>query len=539
MLEKHKKNYNVVIIGAGISGLTSAALLSKAGLNVCVIELNAKPGGYLAKYEKKGFVFDTAIHWLNHCGPDGIVNKVFSLIGPDFPRAKPQKRIKRFIGKEFNYLLTDNPDELKKQLIEGFQSEKKGIEDFFNAAKKMSPQFNNFHKLFRTAETLTFSEKVKLVYTKIKFAIPFIKYIRFTGEKGKKKGLNKFFKSRVLHEVFSNEPDILSCLIPIAWAYNKDFQSPPKSGSQSYALWTANEAEKYGCDIFYNSKAKKITQENGKCKSVIYEHKNQEYQVFCEQIISTCDIRSLYEEIMPGQYTPKKTLKKLKEADLYSSALIVNASLDCPAENLGFGEEIIALNKYELDKKENSEQEINIEQLSIFSQSARNKTLAPEGRGTLTFIMPAYFTNHNNWKTTTDSNNNLIRGKDYSALKTLYAEKIIKIAEEELSKNILSHITEYNVITPITFWRYTKNYHGSMMGQKPGKKNSMLGVAKYKTPLKGLYISGHWAELGGGVPIAIKTAYNSTLMILKERKHKFFKLFVDELKKKNNIKPKT
>ncbi|MCD4723810.1 MAG: FAD-dependent oxidoreductase, partial [Bacteroidales bacterium] len=39
------KIYDVVIIGAGIGGLTAAAILAKSRMDVCVVEMAAHPGG--------------------------------------------------------------------------------------------------------------------------------------------------------------------------------------------------------------------------------------------------------------------------------------------------------------------------------------------------------------------------------------------------------------------------------------------------------------------------------------------------------------
>ena len=64
-----KDKYDVLIIGAGISGLTSAALYSRFGMSVCLLEMDARPGGYLAGFRRNDFRFDSAIHWLNQCGP--------------------------------------------------------------------------------------------------------------------------------------------------------------------------------------------------------------------------------------------------------------------------------------------------------------------------------------------------------------------------------------------------------------------------------------------------------------------------------------
>ena len=60
---------DVLVIGSGMGGLSSAALLAKSGLRVCVVEAELRPGGYLAGFRRRDFRFDTAIHWLNQCGP--------------------------------------------------------------------------------------------------------------------------------------------------------------------------------------------------------------------------------------------------------------------------------------------------------------------------------------------------------------------------------------------------------------------------------------------------------------------------------------
>ena len=112
-----KYDYDVIIIGSGVSGLTSAALLSKEGLKVCVLERHYLIGGYLQGFERKGFIFDTAIHWLNQFNETGTVTKVFNYLGSDFPRPVEMKNIHRHIGDEYSFLLTNNPDNLKNKLI--------------------------------------------------------------------------------------------------------------------------------------------------------------------------------------------------------------------------------------------------------------------------------------------------------------------------------------------------------------------------------------------------------------------------------------
>ncbi|MEJ0082085.1 MAG: FAD-dependent oxidoreductase [Puia sp.] len=133
--QEFKDYYDVIVIGAGIGGLTSAALLSKAGLSVCVLEKEPRVGGYLAGFRRKHFIFDTAIHWLNQYGPDGHRDKLFSAIGSDHPKAIEQQRIRRYKGENFDYLLTNQPDDLRNQLIRGLSGGKKGHRKAFFEGK--------------------------------------------------------------------------------------------------------------------------------------------------------------------------------------------------------------------------------------------------------------------------------------------------------------------------------------------------------------------------------------------------------------------
>ena len=151
-----KSIYDVVVIGSGIGGLTAASLLAKAGFSVCVLEKEPHPGGYLAGFRRKDFRFDTAVHWLNQYHKNGMVCKIFDVIGNDYPLAIPQKRIRRYKGDDYEYLLTNHPDELKEQWKKEFPEEAAGIDRFFKAAKKIGVAFENFGYIFRSEETMGF-----------------------------------------------------------------------------------------------------------------------------------------------------------------------------------------------------------------------------------------------------------------------------------------------------------------------------------------------------------------------------------------------
>lgn len=519
-----KQHYDVVIIGGGVSGLTSAALFSKVGISCCVLEMDNRPGGYLAGFRRHDFRFDSAIHWLNNCGPNGLVTKIFKIIGDDYPKCRDQKNIRRFISDNYNYLVTNNPDELKEQWIKEFPHEKKGIIRFFKDAKKIGKSFERYANLSRTMNTMKWYEFPFHGLKMLRFALPFIPHIKYTGEEKLKQGLNRYFKDEKLHSVFCSEPDVLSCLIPISWAYINDFQIPPDGGSQSFPEWLMYATEKMGGDIWFKSKVKEIVVENNLAKGVKFEHREKEYSISSKYVVAACDAETLFEKMLPKKSIPITIKNRLKEAPLYASAITVALGIDCPSEELGLGEEIIFLADTSVPRNDLGQGDPHLSGIHILASTVRDKSLSLPEHGTITLFIPAWMDNNNYWGCEIDENGNFIRGDKYKALKEQYAEILIKRVENKLIPNLRKHILYCDVATPITHHRYTGNKNGTMMAQKPGKENYQNKVASYITPVKNLYLSGHWADLGGGIPIAIKSSINTTLLVLQKEDKKKFKL---------------
>lgn len=70
-----KPAYDAIVVGAGIGGLSVAALLSRGGVKTLVLERNPFLGGRCTSYRKEGCVIDTFIHMFARCeqGPFGEV----------------------------------------------------------------------------------------------------------------------------------------------------------------------------------------------------------------------------------------------------------------------------------------------------------------------------------------------------------------------------------------------------------------------------------------------------------------------------------
>ncbi len=80
---------NVVVIGAGVGGLTTDALLARAGLNVTVLEAHIYPGGCAGTFYHQGYQFDAGATLAGGFYPGGPMDLMARSVGIDQWPARP------------------------------------------------------------------------------------------------------------------------------------------------------------------------------------------------------------------------------------------------------------------------------------------------------------------------------------------------------------------------------------------------------------------------------------------------------------------
>ncbi|MBV8887416.1 MAG: C-3',4' desaturase CrtD [Chroococcidiopsidaceae cyanobacterium CP_BM_RX_35] len=79
----------VIVIGAGIGGLTAGALLRKRGYRVLILDQALVPGGCASTFKRRGFTFDVGATQVAGLEAGGIHHRIFSELEIDLPAATP------------------------------------------------------------------------------------------------------------------------------------------------------------------------------------------------------------------------------------------------------------------------------------------------------------------------------------------------------------------------------------------------------------------------------------------------------------------
>src|ERR1700681_1762093 len=114
-------DYEVVVVGGGIGGLTTAAVLAARGVRVCLLERNSRVGGCVANFEHLGYAFEPTAGLYSGWEPDGVYQRLFSELPVDPPRGdrlSPSYVVRLPDGIEV--AVTDDPHQFESDLRSAF-----------------------------------------------------------------------------------------------------------------------------------------------------------------------------------------------------------------------------------------------------------------------------------------------------------------------------------------------------------------------------------------------------------------------------------
>jgi all-trans-retinol 13,14-reductase len=135
--------FDIVIIGSGLGGLLSAAILSKYGYSVCVLEKNPVIGGNLQTFVRKNCRFNSGMHYLGSLDKGQILYRIFN-----FLEIYDKITFEKFNTQCFDKIIIDNQEydlatgieNYTNNLIKHFPEEENQIKNYID---KIQQVWNN------------------------------------------------------------------------------------------------------------------------------------------------------------------------------------------------------------------------------------------------------------------------------------------------------------------------------------------------------------------------------------------------------------
>lgn len=155
------QKYDAIVIGSGMSGLTSAAVLGKEGMRVLVLEQHYRPGGYLHRFYRKGGVeFDVGFHYFGAVEKQQVLGRYLDYLGvlDQLELIKlNDEGYDHLIFPDFDFTIPAGEQRYKERLKQQFPNERGVIDTYFKDLQHICDGFA-FYRL-RTEQNLTHADK--------------------------------------------------------------------------------------------------------------------------------------------------------------------------------------------------------------------------------------------------------------------------------------------------------------------------------------------------------------------------------------------
>jgi phytoene dehydrogenase-like protein len=502
-----KTDYDVVIIGAGMGGLSCGTLLAKKGLRVLICEQSAKAGGYCVNFQRNGFTFTPAVHYLNEFGPHGQMEEAFQTLGlPREIEFCPQDPQRRIITSSFDLTLSTDIDRFENDLSHLFPKERFSIHAYIEEWKRLVKIIEDLP--LKSLEVISLKEKLHLVYKGLLRGPQIFRYRGKTGQDV----LDSFFQDPLLKYLLSfgcrKGASILTCASPIMWAIKGNFYYIKDQGVEALPRLFLRQYQAYGGEITFNTLVKQIVVERGKAQGVRIEGGEE---IPSRYVISNADSHLTFQSLIGNHLLPDRFIRKLQKKVISAPIFTLYAGVDLDLAQMGFDGALIhyypAIDKNPWEEKGVEKFDIEKERMAIRIDSIKNPMLAPRGRHTVAIAAFAPY------ELFADGAKISPR---YTELKEEMAHKIIGITEKVIP-GLSSHIMVRNASTPLTYERETLNRHGATMGWYLSAKEFST-IRSQKTPIANLYQAGHWTFPGGGIPMVILSGIYAAKLVFKSMK---------------------
>lgn len=482
-------DYDAIVIGSGIGGMTAAACLAELGKKVVVFEQHYTAGGFTHSYARNGYEWDVGVHYIGDVGaPHTLTRRLFDFVsGGKLEWAPMDAHFDRiFLGKD-SYDLVATPKAYRAELLKHFPDEEKAIDEYFRriATAANAMRLITMEKLLpkpgaalargwrkwrmpswlnqttrSVLESLTGNQKLIAV---------------LTGQWGDN-GLPPAESSFIIHSLIARH-----------YLYGGYY---PVGGASQIAETIIPQIQKTGGELFTYASVEEILVERGKAVGV---RMADGHEVRAPIVISNAGVFNTFGKLLPADVAKQSGyLKKLDTVKRSMASLGMYIGIKDTAENLGLPKTNYWL--YSSEDYEGSLQRFfadpehtDIPLVYISFPSAKDPAFAGKypGRATIEIVAPGPHEWFAQWADKPWGK----RGDDYDALKEAWSQRLLERLYEHFPQ-LRGKIDYYELSTPLSTDYFCRYETGEIYGLDHDPSRFEQRWLTPKTSIPGLYLTG-------------------------------------------------
>lgn len=413
------QDYDVIIIGSGLGGMTAANILGRNGHKVLLLESHNKLGGFATWFfrEDRQHVFDISLHGF----PVGMIKTCRKYWSKDIADSIVQLKDVRFVNPQFTVQTDFTKEHYTNVLTTQFGIPLETVSAFFEFLASMNfydnSQLTNrelFEKFFPgrndvtriLMEPITYANGSTLDDPAITYGIVFSNFMS--------KGVYTF-----------------------------------KGGTDVLIGKMKDELLKNNVDIKLQAKVEKVVVENGKAAGVMLDG----HKIKARAVLSNANIRSTVLNMVGEEYFPKEFVEKTKAVRLNSSSCQVYMGLKKGAEIPHIGDLIFTSTYPTYDPKKLLDIKVTSRTFSVYYP----KDTRPQSPDARVAIVSSTNCHYDDWKKLTR--------EQYEQEKKVMIEDTLK-GLEAFIPDIRDKLEIVEAATPLTVERYTLHPKGTSFGTK-------------------------------------------------------------------------
>lgn len=507
-----KNRKTMIIIGAGIGGLSTGCYAQMNGYQSRIFELHEIPGGCCTGWKRGDFTFDWCVSWLLGSGPGNELHQIWlelgALQGKEVRHFEIFNTIRSTDGRTVRFY--SDPDRLEAHLIEISPADAERIREFCKGLRQFQ----------KCLAAYPFLKPVGLMGTleKLRMYLRFVPFYRVISKSitTLMTDYSSRFQEPLLREAFNfilyekmpNFP-VLPFYFQLA-CHGTRSAGVPEGGSLGLARSIEQRYKRLGGEVTYNAKAEEILVEDDRAVGI---RLSDGHEHFADIVVSACDGYQTVMKLLKGKYV-NETYERLYTETIDRPGMIFPGYFTLfLGLNTAFPDAEHCATHLLTDAEAAQLPGIHHPSINVQFRNRHYPELSPDGTSV---IFATYFCDIAPWRALREGDERVSRHRRGQEIHTLPVKRGVKYNLEK--KRVAQFLTEYidrkypgvasavavrDISTPLTQVRYTSNYNGTVLQWQPfveGGETLEKEIDKNGPVLPGLrnfYMSGVWVTTGG------------------------------------------